>query len=280
MDVKKVELLAHKIRRNVVQMMGHIGQTGHLGGSFSSAEIVATLYGGYMRYKSDDPKWEGRDKFIYSKGHAAIAQYAAMAEVGYFPVDELWNAKKLGSMLQGHPDRLRTPGIEAGTGSLGQGLSVAVGMALAMKLDKHSDNRVYCIMGDGELAEGQIWEAAMAAVNYKLDNLVGIVDHNKLQATGAIDEYYNINPVPDKWKGFGWNVIEVDGHNVSAIIKAFDDANNIKSKPTVVIAHTIKGKGADFAENQPPYHNVALTEEQYHSVVKQIESKIAELGNM
>jgi len=224
MEIKKIEQLAHKIRHNVVRMMGHEGQTGHLGGSFSSAEIVAALYGGYLRYKPDDPNWENRDKFIYSKGHAAIAQYAAMAEVGYFPIEELWEAKKLGSMLQGHPDRLKTPGIEAGTGSLGQGLSIAVGMALAMKLDKKFDNKVYCIMGDGELAEGQIWEAAMAAVNYKLDNLVGIIDHNGLQATGPIKDHYNITPIPDKWKGFGWNVIQVDGHDVKAILSAFDEA--------------------------------------------------------
>lgn len=277
MDINKIELLANKIRHNVLQMMGNEGQTGHLGGSYSSAEIVAALYGSHLRYKADDPEWEGRDKFIYSKGHAAIAQYAAMAEVGYFPREELWNAKKLGSMLQGHPDRLKTPGIEAGTGSLGQGLSVAVGMALAMKLDKKYDNKVYCVMGDGELAEGQIWEAAMAAVNYKLDNLVGIVDCNKLQATGPIEERFNINPISDKWKGFGWNVIDVDGHDVEAILSAFKKAAEVKGVPTVLVANTVKGKGISFAENQAAFHNSALTKEQYDIALSEISGKIAAL---
>jgi len=273
-NANDIRLLANKIRRDVVVMIGFKGQTGHLGGSCSSAEIIAALYGSRLRFRPDDPQWDGRDKLIYSKGHAAIAQYAAMAEVGYFPREELWKVKELGSMLQGHPDRLKTPGIEAGTGSLGQGLSIAVGMALAMKLDGHHDNKVYCIMGDGEMAEGQIWEAAMAAVNFKLDNLVGIVDRNALQATGYVEERFNTNPLGKKWNGFGWHVIEIDGHDVDAILAAFDEAATVKGVPTVIIANTVKGKGISFAENQASFHNCALTKEQYDTALAELDEKI------
>ncbi|MCL2214085.1 MAG: transketolase [Treponema sp.] len=271
-----IKMLACKIRRNIVQMIGCGGQVGHLGGSCSSAELVAALYGGYLRFRSDNPKWEDRDKFIYSKGHAAIAQYAAMAEVGYFEREELWKVKELGSMLQGHPDRLRTPGIEAGTGSLGQGLSIAAGMALAMKLDKR-DGRVYCVMGDGEMAEGQIWEAVMAAVNFKLDNLIGIVDRNAMQATGFIKDRFDTNPLAEKWAGFGWHVIEIDGHDVDAIMSAYDEAAGINGKPAVIIANTVKGKGIAFAENQAAFHNGALTKEQYDMALFQLDREIARL---
>jgi len=276
--VNEISLLANKIRRDTVQMIGCKGQVGHLGGSCSSAEIVAALFGCRLRFRPGDPQWEGRDKFIYSKGHAAIAQYAAMAEVGYFPTEELWKAKELGSMLQGHPDRLKTPGIEAGTGSLGQGLSIAVGMSLAMKLDGRFDNRVYCVMGDGEMAEGQIWEAAMAAVNFKLDNLVGIIDRNIMQATGFITERFNTNPLAEKWAGFGWHVIEIDGHDIQAILDAFDEALGITGRPTVIIANTVKGKGVSFAENQAAFHNGALTKEQYDSALAELDDKIAALS--
>jgi len=271
--VNKIKRLAAKIRRNVVTMIGCEGQVGHLGGSFSSAEIVAALYGYKMRFDPKNPAWEGRDKFIYSKGHAAIAQYAAMAECGYFPVEELAKTKALGSRLQGHPDRLKTPGIEAGTGSLGQGLSIANGMALAMRLDK-KPGRVYCIMGDGEMAEGQIWEAAMAAANFKLDNIVGIVDRNLLQATGPIAERFNINPLKEKWEGFGWHTIEVDGHNVEQILSAFAEAETVKGKPTLILANTVKGKGVSFAENVVSFHNGALTKEQYDKALSELDAQI------
>jgi len=269
----KVKLLAAKIRRNVVTMIGCEGQVGHLGGSCSSAEIVAVLYGHKMRFDPKNPAWEERDKFIYSKGHAAIAQYAAMAEVGYFPVEELATTKALGSRLQGHPDRLKTPGIEAGTGSLGQGLSIANGMALAMRLDK-KPGRVYCIMGDGEMAEGQIWEAAMAASNFKLDNIVGIVDRNRLQATGAIVDRFNTNPLKEKWEGFGWHVIEVDGHDTGQILSAFVEAETVKGKPTVLLANTVKGKGVSFAEDVVSFHNGPLTKEQYDKALGELDAQI------
>lgn len=277
-DTTGLEILAAKIRRDVVRMIGFNGQTGHLGGSCSCAEIVAVIYGSRLRYKPDDPGWEGRDKFICSKGHAAIMQYAVMAEMGYFPREELWKVKELGSMLQGHPDRLKTPGIEAGTGSLGQGLSIAVGMALAMKLDKRFDNKVYALMGDGELAEGQIWEAAMAAVNYKLDNLIGIVDRNGMQATGFIKDRFDTSPLYEKWTGFGWHTIEIDGHDVVAILDAFGQADETTGKPTVIIANTVKGKGVGFAENQAAFHNGMLTREQYDAALAGLDERIAVLS--
>lgn len=274
--VKKIAHLAARIRRDVVTIIGGDGHVGHLGGSCSSADVVAVLYGHVMRMDPRNPDWEGRDKFIYSKGHAAIAQYAAMAEVGYFPVEELLTVKKLGSRLQGHPDRLKTPGIEAGTGSLGQGLSIANGLALAMRLDGR-ENRVYCVMGDGEMAEGQIWEAAMAAAHYRLDNVAAVVDRNRLQATGAIVDRFGSDPLPDKWRAFGWYVMEVDGHDVAALLSAFGEAASVRGKPSVVIADTVKGKGVSFAENVVGFHNGPLTREQYETALREIDGAIAAL---
>lgn len=274
--VKKIKLLAARIRRHVVTMIGCEGHVGHLGGSCSSADIVATLYGYKLRFDSKNPCWEQRDKFIYSKGHAAIAQYAAMAEVGYFPVKELICTKSLGSCLQGHPDRKKTPGIEVGTGSLGHGLSIANGLALAMRLDK-KPNKVYCIIGDGEIAEGQVWEAGMASANFKIDNLVGILDCNGLQATGSIVERFDTNPLTEKWLAFGWHVIEIDGHDIEQILAAFDEADSIKGKPVMLIARTVKGKGISFAENVVEFHNCQLTKEQYELALKELDKQIMEL---
>jgi len=264
-DLKKK---AQILRRDVIISIG-VGAAGHVGGSCSSAEIVACLYFHKMKHDPKNPKMKDRDRFLLSKGHVAILQYAALAECGYFPVEDLKNTKKIDSYLQGHPDYLKTPGIEAGTGSLGQGLSIGVGMALGVKLDK-LDSKVYILCGDGELQEGQIWEAAMAAKIYKLDNLVAIVDANKLQAQGAIQERYDIYPLAEKWKAFGWHVIEIDGHNVEEILAALDEADTVKEQPTVIIAHTIKGKGISFAENQPGYHNRALTEEEYNKALAEL----------
>jgi len=275
--VKKVQILAHKIRRDVIMMVGGKGQTGHIGGSCSSAELVAALYGAKLRHRPTEPNWEGRDKFIFSKGHAAIAQYAALAQCGYFPVEKLLTCKVLGSMLQGHPDRLKTPGIEAGTGSLGQGLSIANGLALAMRLDG-KDNNVYCLMGDGEIAEGQIWEAAMAASNFKIGNIVGILDCNRLQAMGAVKDRFDTNPLPEKWESFGWHVIKIDGHDIEAILDAYDAADEIKDKPVIIIANTTKGKGISFTENVVGFHNGALTAEQYDTAIGELDSLIAALS--
>lgn len=273
---KEIALLAAKMRRDVVRMIGGEGQVGHLGGSCSLADIVAALYGQVMRHDPKNPNWEHRDKFILSKGHAALAQYAALAETGYFPHEYILTVKDLGSSLQGHPDRLKTPGIEAGTGSLGQGLSIALGMALAMRLDR-LDNKVYCILGDGELAEGQVWEAAMAAVNYKADNLVAVVDRNRLQATGKVRERFNTDPLSAKWAGFGWNVLETDGHDIPQILAAFQEAEAVKGKPSVIIANTVKGKGVSFAENVVGFHNGALTKEQYEQALRELDLQIEKM---
>lgn len=273
----EIRKLATKIRRDVVEMLGGEGHVGHLGGSCSSADIVATLYGHRMRHDPKDPRWEGRDKLLYSKGHACIAQYAALCEYGYFGREELPKLKSFGAMLQGHPDRNKTPGIEANTGSLGQGLSICNGMALAAKLD-NKDTRIYCIIGDGEMAEGQIWEAAMTAVVYKLDNVVAIVDRNRLQAMGPVAERFDTNPVADKWKGFGWNVLTIDGHDIQQIDDAFTQAEATKGVPTVIIAETVKGKGISFAENVVGFHNGALTKEQYGQACRELDDRLAALN--
>ena len=260
--------MAKKLRKDVVISIG-VGVAGHIGGSNSASDIVAALYFHKMKHNPKDPKMIDRDRFLLSKGHVAILQYAALAEAGYFPVEDLNNTKKLGFHLQGHPDVLKTPGIEAGTGSLGQGLSIGLGMALGMRLD-NIDRKVYVLVGDGELAEGQIWEAAMAASAFKADNLVAIVDHNKLQANGIIKERFDSLPLIPKWEGFGWNVIEIDGHNMEEILTALDKADEIKGKPTVIVANTVKGKGVSFAENVVSYHNGMLTEETYAQALKEL----------
>jgi transketolase len=268
MTVPELEKKARKLRLHIIKMIG-VGQKGHLGGSFSLAELVTVLYFHKMKHDPQNPQWKDRDRFLLSKGHAALIQYAALAELGYFPEEELEHVKCLGAMLQGHPDMQTTPGIEANTGSLGQGLSLACGIAAGLKID-HKKSRVYCIVGDGEIAEGQIWEAAMTASYYKLDNLIAILDKNRLQAMGLITERYDTNPLAEKWRAFGWHVSEIDGHNVSEIIDAFDRVDNIKGQPRMIIAHTIKGKGLSFAENVVAFHNGELTQEQYDQACKEL----------
>ncbi len=266
--MENLNQMAKKLRKDVVISIG-VGVAGHIGGSNSASDIVAALYFHKMKHNPKEPKMIDRDRFLLSKGHVAILQYAALAEAGYFPVEDLNNTKKLGFHLQGHPDVLKTPGIEAGTGSLGQGLSIGLGMALGMRLD-NIDRKVYVLVGDGELAEGQIWEAAMAASAFKADNLVAIVDHNKLQANGLIKERFDSLPLIPKWEAFGWNVIEIDGHNMEEILTALDKADEIKGKPTVIVANTVKGKGVSFAENVVSYHNGMLTEETYAQALKEL----------
>ncbi|HWR23398.1 MAG TPA: transketolase [Feifaniaceae bacterium] len=252
---------AQQLRRDVVTSIG-VGVAGHIGGSNSAADIVAALYFNKMHYDPRNPKDPDRDRFLLSKGHVAILQYAALAEAGFFPVEDLKTTKAIGSYLQGHPDVLKTPGVEAGTGSLGQGLSIGLGMALGMRLNQ-INRKVYVLVGDGEIAEGQIWEAAMAASAYKANNLIAIVDKNDLQATGAVTERLDTNPLNEKWLAFGWNVIEINGHSMEQILAAFDEADRTEDRPTVIIAHTVKGKGVSFAENNVAYHNAALTKESY-----------------
>ena len=262
-DIEKLEHLARIVRLDIVQMIG-VGQRGHLGGSCSIADVVTALYFSKMRHDPKNPSWPDRDRFLLSKGHAALVQYAALAECGYFPKGELKHAKRLGSMLQGHPDIKSTPGVEANTGSLGQGLSIACGMAAGLRIDGRT-SRVYCVIGDGELAEGQIWEAAMAAAAFKLDNLAAILDCNGLQAMGQVVQRFNTNPVPEKWRAFGWHVLEIDGHNMGEIVRALDDIDGVRGKPKMIIAHTVKGAGIPFAENRVEFHNGLMDAGQFET---------------
>ena len=237
-------------------MIGKAG-SGHPGGSLS-LPIVTALFFKVLRHDPANPRWAERDRFILSKGHAAPILYAALAERGYFPVEELATLRILGSCLQGHCDMTATRGVEMSSGSLGQGLSFGIGIALAGRLDAR-DYRVYVLMGDGECDEGQVWEAAMASAHFKLDNLVAIVDHNELQIDGWNRDVMNLEPLAEKWKAFGWHAIEVNGHELSQLMAAFDEAKQVKGKPTVIIAHTIKGKGVSFMENNVDFHGKAPT---------------------
>ena len=266
--IKELEDKAQKLRRDVVISIG-VGVAGHIGGSNSSADIVAALYFHKMRHDPKHPEWRERDRFLLSKGHVGILQYAALAEAGYFPVEDLKHTKEIGSYLQGHPDVQKTPGIEAGTGSLGQGLSIGLGMALGLKLDR-LDSRTYVLVGDGEIAEGQIWEAAMAASAFKADNLVAIVDRNRLQANGRTKERFDTGDIMAKFLSFGWHVIEINGHDMREILSALDEAETVKGVPTAIIANTVKGKGVSFAENVVGYHNGMLTEETYRQALLEL----------
>lgn len=270
MEQKEREMLAkhaQDIRKDIVTMIG-VGHAGHLGGSCSLADIVSVLYFHTMKHDPKNAKMFNRDRFILSKGHAAIVQYAALMECGYFDKEStIHTLKKLGSHLQGHPDMRKLTGIEANTGSLGQGVSLAAGLAAGLKLD-HLDSRVYVAVGDGELAEGQLWEAFMAAAYYKLDNLRVIIDRNGLQATGKTKERFDIGSIEEKMKAFGFEVLVIDGHDLDAIAEAFDRAEQVKGKPVCIIADTIKGKGIPFAEGVASFHNGTLTEEQYEEALK------------
>lgn len=266
--IQDLEKKAQTLRRDMIVSIG-VGVAGHVGGSCSSADLVTALYFSKMKHDPQNPKRPDRDRFLLSKGHVAILQYAALAEAGYFPVADLKTTKALGSHLQGHPDVCKTPGIEAGTGSLGQGLSIGLGMALGLRLDGLA-SKVYVLCGDGELAEGQIWEAAMAAGSFKADNLVALVDRNQLQANGPVTARLDSNPLIPKWQAFGWNVIEIDGHNMRQILTALDEADTVKGKPTVIIANTVKGKGISFAENVVGFHNGTLTEETYRQALQEL----------
>ncbi|MEW6095563.1 MAG: transketolase [bacterium] len=258
--IQELEGKAKEIRRWIIKMLTEAG-SGHPGGSLSCTDIITALYFKIMNHRPNEPKWPERDRFVLSKGHSCPTLYAALALSGYFPTSELMQLRKLDSFLQGHTDMLATPGVEMSSGSLGQGLSVAGGMALAGKLSNKKFT-VYVVLGDGEIQEGQIWEAAMACAHYKLDNLCAFLDYNKLQIDGLIAEVMSIEPVVDKFKAFGWHTIEIDGHNMKEIIQATNEAKNTKDKPTMVIAHTIKGKGVSFMEGKVGYHGVAPTKEE------------------
>jgi transketolase len=275
--IRKLERIALQLRFDLIEMIGE-GKFGHLGGSSSLAEIAACLYFHAMRYDPKNPNDPDRDRFLLSKGHCVLIQYAAMVEMGVIPREELKKLKTLDSYLQGHPDMDRTPGIEAVTGSLGMGLSIGLGMALGFRLDGRR-NRVYVIMGDGELSEGQIWEAAMAAAAFKIDRLTGIVDLNRIQATGPTSEILENPDVAAKWKAFGWEVLTINGHDVAQILAALDKARQVAGRPTVIVAETIKGKGFSFAENNAAFHHGMLTADQYRQALSELEARRAELAD-
>jgi transketolase len=274
--IKEIKRKALEIRKWVIESVYRAG-SGHPGGSLSVADILACLYFHEMRHNPKDPKWPDRDRLVLSKGHAAPALYAALALAGYFPVEELKNLRKIGHFLQGHPCMKKVPGVDMSTGSLGHGLSVAVGMALAGKLDK-KDYRVFAILGDGEVQEGQIWEAANAASHYKLDNLIAILDRNKLQIDGPTEEIMHLEPLAWRWQAFGWDVIEIDGHDIEEILDTFHEIK-LNEKPTVIIANTIKGKGVSFMEGTLSFHGKPPSEEQYIRAMSELEQAERELND-
>ena len=268
MENEKIELLVEKARELRVSIVKtlHKSQSGHTGGSLSAIDIVAALYFHEMRHDPENPQWAERDRFVLSKGHAAPALYVTLAKAGYFPEEDLMMLRRLGSHLQGHPDSKGTPGVEVCTGSLGQGLSMANGMALGLRLN-NKDCRVYALMGDGELQEGQVWEAAMAAPHYRLDNLCALVDANALQIDGEVEKVMNVFPIADKFHAFGWHVIEIDGHDMKSIVEAFEQARNIKGKPTMIVATTVKGKGVARFEHKASYHGVAPNDDELNEAL-------------
>jgi transketolase len=263
-----LETVAKRLRRDIVNMIARAG-SGHPGGSLSAVEIIAALYWRVMRHRPSEPNWPDRDRFILSKGHAAPVLYAVLAECGYFPVAELYTLRQIDSRLQGHTDRLKTPGVEMSAGSLGQGLSFATGVALAGRLDR-KDYHVYALLGDGECDEGQVWEAAMAAAHFKVDNLTAIVDNNGLQLSACTADALSLEPFREKWSSFGWHTIEVDGHNFKQLLDAYDKARQVKGQPTAIIAHTIKGKGVSFMENNVHFHGVAPDAQELETALKEL----------
>jgi transketolase len=271
-NLKDLKSMSQTIRQDIVKMLTE-SASGHPGGSLSAVEILTALYFGEMNIDANNPKWQDRDRFVLSKGHAAPVLYSVLAEKGYFDKKHLSTLRKTGSMLQGHPNMNDTPGVDMSTGSLGQGLSAANGMALAGKLD-NKDYRVYVLLGDGELEEGQVWEAAMTSAHYKLDNLTAFVDHNGLQIDGPVTSVMNPEPVSDKFRAFGWNVIDVDGHSFDEIFRAIDEAKITKGKPTMIVAKTVKGKGVSFMENLASWHGTAPSKEQCQQALKELEGDV------
>lgn len=268
MEIANLEAKAKELRRHIISMLAEAG-SGHPGGSLSAADLVTALYYDEMNVDPKNPAWDGRDYFVLSKGHAAPALYGILAMKGYFPIEDLKTLRKQDSHLQGHPCRLKTPGVEVSTGSLGHGISVAAGIAKGIKLDG-KENRVYTIIGDGESQEGQVWEAAMFAAHYKLDNLVVILDRNRLQIDGRPENVMNPEPLPEKFKAFGFNVIEIDGHNMAEILDAFAKARVCKGQPTAIVANTIKGKGVSFMEDQVGWHGAAPKAEEAEKALAEL----------
>jgi len=268
-NIAELEAIARKMRANVLRMLYYAG-SGHTGGSLSAVDILVALF--FSRLELDrNARFGERDHFVLSKGHAAPALYSVLAEKGYFSEEKLWTLRKIGSILQGHPDMHDTPGVEVTTGSLGQGLSVACGIALAMKLEA-SQHRVYALLGDGECQEGQVWEAALCAAHYGLDNLCAVVDKNGLQIDGRTKDIMNIDPFDRKWKAFGWEPFNVQGHSFRSLLAGFGKAGTKKGKPTIVIAHTVKGKGVSFMENNVKWHGIAPKKEDFEKALAELEN--------
>ena len=267
-EINFLQEKAKEIRRGIIEQV-YKAQSGHPGGSLSIADILTVLYFKEMNIDVKNPQWEDRDRLVLSKGHCSPALYSCLANKGYFEKEKLQTFRNIDSNLQGHPDMNKVPGVDMTSGSLGQGLSLANGMAISAKLD-NKDYRVYCILGDGEIEEGQIWEAAMASSKYKLDNLCVIIDNNNLQIDGTIEEVMSSYPIDEKFRSFGFQVINIDGHDIDEIIKAFEVAKNVKDKPTCIIAKTTKGKGVSFMENQVGWHGKAPNEEQYNQAMEEL----------
>ena len=269
-DITKLEEIAKRVRLGIIEGV-YNAKSGHPGGSLSVTDILTVLYFNQMNIDPKDPKSDSRDRLVLSKGHVAPALYSVLVEKGYFAKEELKKLRKVNGILQGHPDMKNIPGVDMSTGSLGQGLSVANGMAIASKLN-HQGVRVYCICGDGELQEGQIWEAAMTSSHYKLDNLCVIVDNNNLQIDGKVDEVMSIYPIDEKFRSFGFEVFNIDGHDMNQIISALNKAKTVKGKPTAIIAKTVKGKGVSFMENQASWHGKAPKEEEYNIAINELQN--------
>lgn len=269
-EIQELEKKAKIIRKGIIEQV-YQAQSGHPGGALSVADILTVLYFNQLNIDEKNPNWEDRDRVVLSKGHCSPALYSCLAHRGYFDIEKLKDFRKINNKLQGHPDMKKVPGVDMTTGSLGQGLSSANGMALGAKLD-NKNYRVYCILGDGEIEEGQVWEAAMFASRQKLDNLCVIVDNNNLQIDGKIEDIVNPYPIDEKFRSFGFQIINIDGNDIEEIIKAFEVAKNIKDKPTCIIAKTIKGKGVSFMENKAEWHGKAPNEEQYKIAIKELEN--------
>ncbi|KAA0007422.1 MAG: transketolase [Thermoplasmata archaeon] len=267
--IKKLNLKAVRVRKQIIEMLYH-AKSGHPGGSLSATDAIVALYFHHMRHNPKNPGDPDRDRFILSKGHAAPALYAVLAESGYFSKKELLTLRQVGSILQGHPANTRTPGVEVSTGSLGQGLSFGIGVALAGKLDKKNYN-VYVLIGDGESEEGQVWEAAASASHHKLDNLTALLDRNMLQIDGCTEDIVGLESTKERWAAFGWNIIEIDGHDIKQILDALHEADSYKGKPTMIIMRTVKGRGVSFMENNVDFHGVAPNEEEYKQAMKELD---------
>ena len=267
-NVAELQEISKTVRRHIVVMIGE-AKSGHPGGSLSAVETLVTLYWDVMRHDPDNPTWPDRDRFILSKGHAAPVLYSVLAECGYCPIDALNTLRQLGSIYQGHPDKRFLPALEASTGSLGEGLSLAVGLGMAARWDSRPA-RTYVLLGDGEIQEGQIWEAAMFGAFHKLDNVAAIVDYNRIQLDGFVKDIMDLEPLTAKWQAFGWHAIDVDGHSVPALQAAFAEAASVKGRPSVLIAHTVKGKGVSFMENNPKFHGVEPTKDEVAQALKEL----------